>query len=71
MRRVLRMPADNLRVGLEQSAKDLGQRREETIKVKGESDRAAKYFFGLVRESELQRNNVMDVDLDAPPPGTL
>lgn len=69
MRRVLRVPADNLRVSLDQSVKELGNRREETIKVKGESERAARYFSRLVAESEHQRGNVAAVDLDAPPPG--
>lgn len=71
MRRVLRVPADNLRVGLDQSVKELGTRREETIKVKGESDRASKYFTRLVRDSEEQRNMVTGVDLDNPPQGSV
>lgn len=70
MRRVLRVPADNLRVGLDQSIKELGNRREETIKVKGESDRASKYFTRLVRDSEKQRNDIVTIDLDAPPQGS-
>ncbi|KAL6850653.1 mitofusin [Amphichorda felina] len=71
VRRVLRVPADNLRVGLDQSVKELGTRREETTKVKGESDRASKYFTRLVRDSEEQRNMVMGVDLDNPPQGSV
>ena len=69
VRKVLRVPADHLRVDLDSSVKELGNRREETIKVKGESERASKYFAGLARESEDQLNNVVGVDLDAPPPG--
>jgi mitofusin len=69
VRRVLRVPADNLRVGLDHSVKELGDRREETIKVKGESERAAKFFRVLARNSDNQRRRVEDVDLDAPPPG--
>lgn len=68
MGRVLRVPANNLRVGLDQSVKELGSRRDETIKVKSESERAAKYFAQLVRKSNDQRNSVAAVDLDAPPP---
>ncbi|KAI6784766.1 Transmembrane GTPase-like protein [Emericellopsis cladophorae] len=71
VRRVLRVPADNLRVGLEQSVKELGDRREETIKVKGESERASKYFSNLVRSSENQRNDVLAIDLDALPHGQV
>lgn len=69
VRRVLRVPADNLRVGLDHSVKELGDRREETIKVKGESERAAKFFRELARKSDGQRHAVEGVDLDAPPPG--
>lgn len=49
--------------------KELGDRREKTIKVKGESERAAKFFRGLARDSDSQKRRVEDVDLDAPPPG--
>lgn len=69
VRKVLRFPADNLRVGLDQSVKDLGTRRDETAKVKAESERASKFFRTLVGESEVQRSMVEGVDLDAPPPG--
>lgn len=69
VRKVLRFPADNLRVALDQSVKDLGNRREETVKVKGESERAGKFFRELVRMSEVQRTMVEAVDLDAQPPG--
>ncbi|KAL3955978.1 hypothetical protein ACCO45_008824 [Purpureocillium lilacinum] len=68
VRKVLRFPADNLRVGLDQSVKDLGTRRDETVKVKAESERASKFFRTLVGESEVQRSMVEGVDLDAPPP---
>lgn len=69
VRKVLRMPADNLRVQLEQSVKELGARREETLKVRKESEVALKYFSNLVRNSGQQRGQVNAVDLDAPPPG--
>lgn len=69
MRKVLRFPADNLRVGLDQSFKELGTRRDTTVKVKGESERALKYFSNLVVNCEWQRNMVESVDLDASPPG--
>jgi mitofusin len=71
VRRVLRVPADNLRVGLEQSVKELGDRREETIKIKSESERASKYFSNLVRNSENQKNDVLAIDLDALPHGQV
>lgn len=69
VRRVLRVPADNLRVGLEKSVNDLAKQREETTKIRGESERAARYFGGLVRESDDERARVREVDLDAPVPG--
>ncbi|CAJ0550685.1 Ff.00g106150.m01.CDS01 [Fusarium sp. VM40] len=69
VRKVLRIPADNLRVGLDQSLKDLSAKREETIKVKGESERASRFFSNLVRQSDGQRVQVEGVDLETPPPG--
>ncbi|KAH7140746.1 hypothetical protein EDB81DRAFT_948529 [Dactylonectria macrodidyma] len=69
VRKVLRLPASNLRVSLERSVKDLDDKREDTIKVKGESERASSYFSSLVRKTEEQRGAVENVDLDAPPPG--
>lgn len=64
------MPADNLRIGLDRSIKDLGNRIDETVKVKEESQRAVRFFRNLASESAMQRNIVEGVDLDAPPPGT-
>ncbi|CAH0044148.1 unnamed protein product [Clonostachys solani] len=69
VRRVLRVPADNLRVGLEQTVKDLDTRREDTIKVKGESERASDFFRSLVKRSSDERHVLEAMDLDAPPPG--
>ncbi|KAM4062315.1 dynamin family protein [Hirsutella rhossiliensis] len=69
VRKVLRIPADNLRSGLQQSVKDLGNRLDETAKIKGESEMAAEFFHKLVSRSEEQRIKVEGVDLDAPPPG--
>lgn len=71
VRRVLHLPADNLRVNLDQTVKDLGNRREETVRVKGESERAERFFGELVRESDGQRNVVEAMDLDTPPPGPV
>ncbi|KAL7626662.1 mitofusin [Parahypoxylon ruwenzoriense] len=70
VRKVLRYPADNLRVGLTRSVEQLGTRREETLKVRGESEVALKYFGNLVRESAHQRSLVEDIDLDAHPQGS-
>jgi mitofusin len=65
VQKVLRIPADNLRIGLEQSVQQLGKQRSETLGVRDESSRALKYFSGLARESEAQRTTVLGVDLDA------
>jgi len=70
VRKVLRFPADNLRVGLTRSFEQLGVRREETLKVRGESEVALKYFSNLVRNSARQRDAVREVDLDAHPTAT-
>ncbi|PON25194.1 hypothetical protein TGAM01_v205880 [Trichoderma gamsii] len=67
VRTVLRMPADNLRVGLDHSVKDLNKKRDETVKVKSESEKASKFFRKLVGETQVQKNMVEGVDLDTPP----
>ncbi|KAI1500417.1 putative mitochondrial fission protein [Biscogniauxia marginata] len=67
VRKVLRFPADNLRVGLTRSVEQLGTRRDETMKVRGESEVAFKYFGNLVRNTTHQRSLVEEVDLDAHP----
>ncbi|KAI0110348.1 hypothetical protein GGR51DRAFT_88592 [Nemania sp. FL0031] len=69
VRKVLRFPADNLRVGLTRSVEQLGSRRDETLKTRTESEVAFKYFSNLVRNSAHQRTLVADVDLDAHPQG--
>ncbi|KAI1337989.1 transmembrane GTPase fzo1 [Xylariaceae sp. FL0016] len=69
VRKVLKFPADNLRVGLARSVEQLTSRREETAKTRKESEVALKYFSNLVRNSAHQRSLVNDVDLDAHPPG--
>ncbi|KAJ3488159.1 hypothetical protein NLG97_g6251 [Lecanicillium saksenae] len=67
VRKVLRFPADNLRVRLEQSVKELGNRRDETVKTRAESERAANFFGDLALKSEMERSKVNDVDLETPP----
>lgn len=71
VRKVLRFPADNLRVGLTRSVEQLGSRRDETLKTRTESEVALKYFSNLVRNSAHQRTLVADVDLDAHPQGVV
>jgi mitofusin len=69
VRKVLRFPADSLRVGLQRAVEQLGSRQEETLKIRTESDVALKYFGNLVRDSARQRSMVENVDLDAHPLG--
>ncbi|CAG8976062.1 hypothetical protein HYALB_00002340 [Hymenoscyphus albidus] len=69
VRKVLRFPADNLRVGLQRSVEQLGSKREETLKIRGESEVARKYFGNLVNESARIRNTVEAIDLEGPAPG--
>ncbi|TVY85062.1 Transmembrane GTPase fzo1 [Lachnellula suecica] len=69
VRKVLRFPADNLRVGLQRSVEKLGSKREETRKIRGESEVARKYFGNLVGESARIRRGVEAVDLEGPAPG--
>jgi mitofusin len=58
-------------VSLDQTVKDLGNRRDETMRVRAESERAEKFFGDLVRDSDGQRNVVDGMDLDAPPQGAM
>lgn len=69
VRKVLRIPADNLRLSLDRSVKELGARREDTLKVRGESEVARRYFGNLVGESARQREVVGGIDLETTPPG--
>ncbi|KAI9051493.1 hypothetical protein LZ554_004539 [Drepanopeziza brunnea f. sp. 'monogermtubi'] len=69
VRKVLRFPADNLRVGLQRSVEQLGSKREETRKIRGESEVARKYFGNLVNKANDIRNSVENVDLEGPAPG--
>jgi mitofusin 2 len=71
VRKVLRFPADSLRDSLNRSVDDLGKRREETLKVRAESEIALKYFGNLVGASAKQKTLVESVDLDAHPPGSV
>jgi len=66
--KVLRMPADRLKGTLESSVRELGKRREDTLKTRLESEVALKYFGNLVRNSANQRDVVEGIDLDSPPP---
>ncbi|KAJ4304240.1 mitofusin [Collariella sp. IMI 366227] len=69
VRKVLLIPANSLRVGLQRSVEQLDLRRDETLKVRKESNDALRYFGNLVQRSAHQRRQIETVDLDAHPPG--
>ncbi len=69
VRKVLLIPANSLRVGLQRSVEQLDTRRDETLKVRKESSDALRYFGNLVQRSAHQRRQVETVDLDGHPPG--
>lgn len=71
VRRVLRMPAENVQSSLAQGLEDLSRRKDEVSKVKHESEVASKYFANLFRESLENRRAVEQVDLEGPLPGAL
>ncbi|QUC19436.1 uncharacterized protein UV8b_03677 [Ustilaginoidea virens] len=65
--KVLRRPAEGLRVSLDQSLKELDNKRDAADKSKHDSEEAAKFFHELVGKSQVERSKVIAVDLDAPP----
>ncbi|KAI9721149.1 MAG: mitofusin [Chrysothrix sp. TS-e1954] len=69
VRRALKIPADNLRIGLQRNLESLQTRRAETNKVRIESETARKYFGNLVRASGEVKGSVEGVDLEGPAPG--
>ena len=68
-RKILRFPADSLRTALATSVRELGEKREGSLKVKRESEVARKYFSNLVRETGDGKSKVDGVDLEGPAPG--
>jgi len=71
VRKVLRFPAEQLQVDLQRSVEQLGTRRNETLKIRAESDGALKFFGNIVRESAYNRRAVEAIDLDSNPPGVV
>ncbi|KAE8386718.1 mitofusin [Aspergillus alliaceus] len=71
IRRVLRIPANNLQSSLAQDIEDLARRKHEVSKTKVESETASKYFSNLFRESGENRTSVESIDLDGPLPGAM
>jgi mitofusin len=69
VRRALKYPADNLRVGLKRNVEKLQGKKEDTDKLKHESQVAQKYFGNLITKTGEIRSKVMRVDLEGPAPG--
>jgi DNA topoisomerase VI subunit B len=69
VRRALKYPADNLRVGLQRNYEKMQVKKNDISKTRGEADIARKYFSNLVRESGEIRESVRRIDLDGPPLG--
>lgn len=67
VRKVLLIPANSLRVGLQRSVEQLDTRRDDTLRVRKESHDALKYFGNLVQRSAHQRHQIETVDLDGHP----
>ena len=69
VRRVLKFPAQQLAIDLQQGVEELRQKKEEVTKIKHESEIARKYFGNLVRDTSEGRHRVESVDLEGPVPG--
>ncbi|KAF2470171.1 mitochondrial fusion GTPase protein [Lindgomyces ingoldianus] len=68
LRRALKGPANDVRIGLQRNVEKLQLKKEETSKFKTESETARKYFSNLVRSSNGLMEGVQRVDLEAAPP---
>jgi mitofusin len=56
-------------VGLQRNVEKLQSRKEDTDKLKHESQVAQKYFGNLITKTGEIRSKVMRVDLEGPAPG--
>lgn len=66
IRRALKGPANDVRIGLQRNVERLQSKREETSKFKIEAEVARKYFGNLVRSSNDLKQGIMRVDLEPP-----
>lgn len=71
IRRALKGPANDVRIGLQRNVEKLQSKKEETTKIKMETEVARKYFGNLVRTSNDLRQMVQRVDLEAAPPAVF
>lgn len=68
IRRALKGPANDVRIGLQRNVEKLQLKKEETSKFKIDAEVARKYFGNLVRTSNDLKQTVQRVDLEAAPP---
>lgn len=67
VRKVLKVPADDLRGGFQRVVEKKGKEREELKKLGQESEVALKYFGNLYRKSVVISKGVERLDLEGPP----
>ena len=71
IRRALKGPANDVRIGLQRNVEKLQLKREETTKFKAEASDARKYFSNLFRQGNELRESVNRIDLEAAPPAPI
>jgi hypothetical protein len=68
VRRALKGPANDVRIGLQRNVEKLQLKKEETSKIRAEASDAKKYFANLFRQSSELRQTVQRINLEAAPP---
>jgi GTPase SAR1 family protein len=71
IRRALKGPANDVRIGLQRNVEKLQNQKEQTSKFKAEAEVARKYFGNLVRETNNLQQTVNHVNLEAAPPAAI
>ncbi|KAF2686684.1 mitochondrial fusion GTPase protein [Lentithecium fluviatile CBS 122367] len=71
VRRALKGPANDVRIGLQRNVEKLQQKKEETGKIRAEASDARKYFSNLFRQSSELQQTVQRIDLEAAPPAAI
>jgi GTPase SAR1 family protein len=71
IRRALKGPANDVRIGLQRNVEKLQTKKEQTSKFRAEAEVARKYFGNLVRETNDLQQTVQRVNLEAAPPAAI
>jgi len=71
VRRALKGPANDVRIGLQRNVEKLQLKKEETSKIQVEASDAKKYFANLFRQSNELSQTVQRGDLEAAPPAAV